>query len=235
MSYEVIDGKYFTGNLIPQVKPTTFAVYEDSQPMLSLDEIEKIVTAENRTKARSRFPADQWIRNQGGRGSCFPPGTLVRMGDGSQKPIEDVKLLDEVLTAEGRVRRVMRAMVRPHTGKVYRVCVWGNRHIRCTGEHPFLTEIGYVAAENLNKSHWVAIPRFAPQKESILDTHALLPKPTGVKKKTYWKRKEYHVTQQIPGKQAVLIHKATMPDLIELDYEFGWLIGLFCAEGSLYA
>lgn len=70
MSYEVIDGKYFTGNLIPQHKPTTFAVYEDSQPMLTLAEIEKIVTAENRTPARERFPAQQWIRNQGGRGSC---------------------------------------------------------------------------------------------------------------------------------------------------------------------
>lgn len=70
MSYDVIDGKYFTGNLIPASTATTFAVYEDSQPMLTLDEIEKIVAADNRTPARKRFPADKWIRNQGGRGSC---------------------------------------------------------------------------------------------------------------------------------------------------------------------
>lgn len=70
MSYDVIDGKYFTGNLIPASTGTTFAVYEDSQPMLTLAEIEKIVTAENRTPARKRFPAEKWIRNQGGRGSC---------------------------------------------------------------------------------------------------------------------------------------------------------------------
>ena len=70
MSYDVIDGKYFTGNLVPDAKPETFRLYEDSQPMLSLAEIEKIVTSESRTKARDRFPAEQWIRNQGGRGSC---------------------------------------------------------------------------------------------------------------------------------------------------------------------
>lgn len=70
MSYDIIDGKYFTGNLVPGVKPATFLAYEDSQPMLSLIEIEKIVSQENHTKARNRFPAEQWMRNQGGRGSC---------------------------------------------------------------------------------------------------------------------------------------------------------------------
>lgn len=70
MSYEVIDGIYFTGNLIPQSTETKFAAYESAQPMLTVAEIEKLVTSENRTPARKRFPAEQWIRNQGGRGSC---------------------------------------------------------------------------------------------------------------------------------------------------------------------
>lgn len=70
MSYEVIDGKYFTGNLIPQSTETKFAAYESAQPMLTVVEIEKLVTSENRTPARKRFPAEQWIRSQGGRGSC---------------------------------------------------------------------------------------------------------------------------------------------------------------------
>lgn len=70
MSYEVIDGKYFTGNLIPQSTETKFAAYESAQPMLTVAEIEKLVTSESRTPARKRFPAGQWIRNQGGRGSC---------------------------------------------------------------------------------------------------------------------------------------------------------------------
>lgn len=41
------------------------------------------------------------VLDQGSLGSCFPPGTLVRMSDGSERPIEDVRLLERVLTAEG--------------------------------------------------------------------------------------------------------------------------------------
>lgn len=70
MSYDVVDGQYFTGCLVPDSKPQRIAAYEDSQPMLSKQEIVDLVQNENRTPARKRFPAEQWIRNQGGRGSC---------------------------------------------------------------------------------------------------------------------------------------------------------------------
>jgi len=70
MSYDVIDGRYFTGCLVPDKKPQRLAAYEDLQPMLSKSEIIELVRNENRTPARKRFSAEQWIRNQGGRGSC---------------------------------------------------------------------------------------------------------------------------------------------------------------------
>jgi len=70
MSYDVIDGKFFTGCLVPDKKPNRVAAYEDSQQMLSKKEIIELLQNENRTPARKRFPAKQWIRNQGGRGSC---------------------------------------------------------------------------------------------------------------------------------------------------------------------
>jgi hypothetical protein len=70
MSYDVIDGRYFTGCLVPDKKPERLALYESSQPMLTLAEITELISNENRTPARQRFPAGQWIRNQGGRGSC---------------------------------------------------------------------------------------------------------------------------------------------------------------------
>ena len=40
-------------------------------------------------------------------GECFPAGTLLRMADGSQRPIEDVRTLDEAVTAEARAGRVV--------------------------------------------------------------------------------------------------------------------------------
>ena len=39
--------------------------------------------------------------------SCFAAGTLVRMADGSLRPIESIKAGDRVLGAGGRANRVM--------------------------------------------------------------------------------------------------------------------------------
>lgn len=68
--YEVINGKYFTGCQVPDFKPRRLALYEDSQPLLSVEEIQDIVSSGSRVPARKRFPHSKWIRNQGGRGSC---------------------------------------------------------------------------------------------------------------------------------------------------------------------
>lgn len=100
----------------------------------------------------------QKIKDQDGIGSCFPAGTLIRMKDGSEKPIEQIQVLDEVVTAEGRTGRVMQTMVRDHVGKVCRLCVNGSHHVRMTPEHPVLTSRGYVQAKELVKNDMVAFP-----------------------------------------------------------------------------
>src|SRR5208282_6641922 len=38
--------------------------------------------------------------------SCVAPGTMVRMADGTEKPIEQVQVGDWVITHKGRARRV---------------------------------------------------------------------------------------------------------------------------------
>jgi hypothetical protein len=47
-----------------------FPAYRSANRILSRDQIRQIVTHPDRTPARQRFPAAQWIRNQGRRGSC---------------------------------------------------------------------------------------------------------------------------------------------------------------------
>src|SRR5690606_36304352 len=49
-------------------------------------------------------------------GSCFPAGTLVRMADGSERPIEDVREGEEVVSHTGQARRVLRTFSRDYTG-----------------------------------------------------------------------------------------------------------------------
>ena len=211
--------------------------FEDVYPNLvcTESEIVKMLTNNADRTPRRKIFDNHWIAegNQGQVGSCFPAGTLVRMGDGSQKPIEKVQLLDEVLTAEGRVRKVMRTMVRPHVGSVLRVCVWGNRHIRCTAEHPFLTKTGYKPAESLQKSDWIAIPKFLPQKvESIVPSEYIKVTEKSVKRKSMAHAGSV-VNYHIPGKSPSQVVRKPLPELIVLNEQFGMLCGLFIAEGSI--
>jgi hypothetical protein len=45
--------------------------------------------------------------------NCCVPGTMILMGDGSEKPIEDVKVGDFVVTHTGVIRRVTEVFVHP--------------------------------------------------------------------------------------------------------------------------
>src|SRR2546428_1926940 len=90
------------------------------------------------------------ILDQGREGSCFPPTTLIRKADGSQCRIDELKLLDQVVTAEGRVRTVEQLMVREANRGLVRVNIAGHIPLLCTPEHPILTNRGYIAAENLS-------------------------------------------------------------------------------------
>jgi hypothetical protein len=109
-------------------------------------------------------------RDQNGKGYCFPAGTRVRMADGSQKKIEDMKLLDEVLTAEGNVGRVMQCHVREHKGELVKIKAWGHGHLRLTPNHSVLTRRGYVPAGELVPDDLIAVPKYAPQASAIVLT-----------------------------------------------------------------
>ena len=172
------------------------------------------------------------IKDQNGIGACFPPGTLVRMANGSQRRIEDVRLLDEVLTAEGNVRKVLRTMVRPHADGVKRICLWGHRHLRATAEHPIFTKRGYVRADELKAGDWVGIPKYAP-----MDVESIVPADYVEVYSTHNARRTYaHAatarTLGIPGKAVVTMVRTPLPEVIQLDRDFGRLIGLYLAEGS---
>lgn len=71
MQFYEYDGQAFAlGCQVPSVRPTTFPAYADSQPMFTRKQLEEIYGDPKRTKARVLFDAQQYIRSQGGRGSC---------------------------------------------------------------------------------------------------------------------------------------------------------------------
>lgn len=86
--------------------------------------------------------------------TCFVRGTRVLMADGTEKPIEQIKVGDKVLGKDGAINTVL-ALERPQIGKRGTWIINGD--VEVTGDHPFLGTDGkwYVADLDLFR----AIPR----------------------------------------------------------------------------
>ena len=82
---------------------------------------------------------------------CFPAGTLVSAGDGSEKKIEEVKAGETVLTYDGErkenVPSRVTGLIRPVREGVYRLRLSDRTVIEPTGDHPLYTREGWKAME----------------------------------------------------------------------------------------
>lgn len=70
---------------------------------------------------------------------CFPAGTPILMEGGRQKPIEDVRVGDMVITHEMRPKKVTALLTYPFTGTMVILILGDGRHLVCTGNHPLYT------------------------------------------------------------------------------------------------
>lgn len=88
---------------------------------------------------------------------CFTAGTLVLMGDGTEKAIQEIRPGDLVRTHTGAVRRVVNLQIRSDKRKKIRFRVEGlDRVIETTEEHPFLAHSGDHAC--LSDTHKRCLP-----------------------------------------------------------------------------
>ncbi len=169
------------------------------------------------------WPEEVKIKDQNGYGACFPAGTRVRMEDGSERDIQDVRLRDRVLTAEGNVGRVIRTMVRDADDGLIRISLWGHTHMRATAEHPILTERGYVPAGELVRGDWVAMPFYLPASR----THILTADHVARRAVPVWTQGGYYKAHEDK-------YLSGLPDAIEMTPAAGRIFGLFVAEGHTY-
>lgn len=160
---------------------------------------------------------------------CFPAGTKIRMADGSQKNIEQIRLLDEVLTAEGNIGKVNQCHVRDCEEGLAVVKLWGYSHLKLTPEHPVMTKRGYVPAGELSIDDWVAIPRYKPQESRILQTASHIAGEV----KAINGRNRSKVGQFVPSTGGTPWPGGykKVPDFLELTPGLGRIFGLFLAEG----
>lgn len=159
--------------------------------------------------------------------SGFPAGTLVRLADGSQRSIESVKVLDQIVTARGNVSRVVGPVAHWHEGVMVTPNCWGHSHLKCTPGYSILTKHGYAPADELSPGvDKVALPRYAAQTSLWIWTANHVDNRFHVRQ-TYRVKRSY----QIPGKPAAVVTYHTPPDIIYLTHDFGRVIGFFLAEG----
>lgn len=77
--------------------------------------------------------------NQGQVGTCFPAGTIVRMADGSEKNIEDVRSGEYVITHLSRPRQVVKTFKRRYSGPLTTVKAGGcPSSVTATSDHRFV-------------------------------------------------------------------------------------------------
>lgn len=94
-------------------------------------------------------------------GSCFPAGTLVRMADGSEKPIEEIRVGDEVVSHTGQSRRVINTFRRDYTGDLVAIVAAG-RKLVSTKDHRIWARCGseyfWEEAQDLTTQATVVCP-----------------------------------------------------------------------------
>ncbi len=112
---------------------------------------------------------------------CFLEGAHVRTRNG-EKVIEDIIVGDEVMTHQGRYRRVYHTQKRPYHGKIYSIRYYGDsgRELKVTAEHPLLVvrrqresmrnkefQLTWARADSVKEGDYLVVP--VPQPEAELE------------------------------------------------------------------
>lgn len=84
-------------------------------------------------------------------GDCFVAGTMVRMADGSEKPIESVEIGDKVLSHKGNPRTVTDTIAKSFSGELIRTRAHASRWITSTPDHRFINSSGEKRWESIGE------------------------------------------------------------------------------------
>ena len=177
---------------------------------------------------------------------CLVPGQEIVTATGATA-IEDVEVGDLVLTHRGRLRRVTQTMSRPFAGKLYGVRL-NNRYGRVTwmtGEHPVLVR------DQHGGKRWVEVQQIEAGRSSKADqfsswrSFACLPKlraeapieriSTADHVDGGWRpiAVDRWVKSSNRSRRGPTNHYSNLLHEITLDYDFGFLLGLYAAEGHV--
>jgi hypothetical protein len=163
-------------------------------------------------------------------GGCLP-NTLVRMADGSERPIEDVRPDQCVVTADGRTGTVRHTITRRENESIVRLTLRGHTPVSLASQHVVLTENGEVAVRDLMLDDHVALTRFLPAARAALEIDEVISRRERAMKGGALRGGA--LQGGASGEPAKVVPIAPIPDAIPLTPRTGRLIGLFLAYGAI--
>jgi hypothetical protein len=158
-------------------------------------------------------------------GGCLPQ-TLIRMADGSERPIEAVRPDECVVTADGRTGTVRHTMTRRESESIVRLTLRGHTPVSLASQHVVLTKNGEVAVRDLMLDDHVALTRFLPAARAAVKIDEVISRRERAMKGGGWQGGAV-------GEPARVDPIAPIPDAIPLAPRMGRLIGLFLAYGAI--
>jgi Fe-S cluster assembly protein SufB len=154
---------------------------------------------------------------------CFLAGARVRTRNG-EKPIETIQVGDEVMTHQGRYRRVYHTQVRPYHGKIYTIRFYGDsgRELKVTADHPLLI-VRRERARERNKSFTLSWSRADTVQ---VGDYLVVPVPQPVAEPALAHRVTIPLGR---GRHALVAHEVNLP----CEPDFFRLLGYYLIKGHV--
>lgn len=164
--------------------------------------------------------------------NCFPAGTKVYTENG-YKNIEDIQKGEEVLTHNNRYRKVINTLERDYNGVMYNIK--GRLFdVICTNEHPFLTQRGWVNAEDMKTTDYIkAMKKDSEDVNIIYD----LKEYTKLREDQEFVENEDKliIRTRFTGGNGAKGQKDSTPinRYIKMDKDLAYVMGLWLGDGSI--
>lgn len=139
--------------------------------------------------------------------ACLHKDSLIVLANGTTKSIKDICIGDTVVTSSGCFANISNKW---NVGEkdTFAINTWlSNENLYVTKEHKILTQDGYKVCSDLKQSDFIKIPTIEFKNTD----------------KTY----KYHIEQNSIGK------KYNTDISFEYNYDFGYLVGYYLAEGYI--
>lgn len=90
----------------------------------------------------------------------LPSSVRLRMANGGERSISDVRLLERTVTADGGTAQVVRMSAREAHESLLRLVIWGHSHLRVSRSQLVMTSGGPVRADHLSPGDEIGFVKY---------------------------------------------------------------------------